>query len=500
MKPMTCEEVRRCVGGQWIDRGDARAGSQAEPLALEGEGRARAPATAAAQTLVHRVGTDSRHAQAGELFFALKGERFDGHDHLPAAAAAGCAAAVVRCDYRPGAPLAGGFPGGLIGVADPAAALGALGSHYRDQFAATVVGVTGSNGKTTTKRMIHHVLSKRLGGSCSPKSFNNHLGVPLSLLAVEERDQYVVCELGSNAPGEIVGLAAWCRPNVAVITSVGPTHLEKLLSIEGVAAEKASILAHLAAGGLAIVNGDSEPLAEAIGRFGPRIVRFGCSEGCDLRLTEYVPTAAGQKFQVNGRLWVELPAPGKHNAMNALAALAVARELGIALEEAAGFLADFGGTDMRLQSQRMGPITVINDAYNANPASVAAGAAVLADLPAARRVMVVGDMRELGPDTDSLHVATGRDIAARGIDLVIGVGELGGLVARGAAAGGAQTRTFASVQEACQGVPALLGGGDAVLIKGSRAMAMERLLEPLAARFGPRNGSPAEAVNKGPTA
>ena len=470
MKPLTSEQIRQAVGGCWIRAGACR-------------------------TLCG-VSIDSRACKGGDLFVAIKGERFDGHEFLAQAAGACGGVAMVRRDYRPAPDLAARFEGGIIGVDDTLEALCALGAHHRTQVNARVVAVTGSNGKTTVKRMIDHVLRGKLHGSCSPKSFNNNIGVPLTLLGVNPGDQYVVCEVGSNAPGEIAGLGRICRPDVAVITSVGPTHLEKLLSIEGVAAEKSSLLGEMKPDGVAIVNGDSVPLEQALKRHPDhRVIRFGVGDAYELRLSGYEPLGDGIRFQVNGEVWVELPAPGRHNAMNALAALCVADQFGVGLSDAAEALRDFGGTEMRLQSFDVGGLTVINDAYNANPASVSAAAAVLAERRATRRVMIVGDMRELGGRACELHEQTGREIGARKIDLLIGVGAMGRHIARGAEAAGIGGHSFETVEQAAGALASLLAPGDAVLVKGSRAMAMERLVDVIKSEFG--SPGPAQAGRKG---
>ena len=334
--------------------------------------------------------------------------------------------------------------------------------------------------------MIHHVLGGRLAGSCSPKSFNNAIGVPLTLLAVRPGDDYVVCELGTNAPGEIAALAAMARPDVAVITSVAPAHLERLGSLERIAAEKAAILGALAPAGLGVIWADSDELARAVRAHGRRLVRFGESEDADLRLTGFQPLGRRQRFELNGRLWVDLPLPGRHNALNALAALAVAQRFGVPQDAAAGALADFAGQAMRLEWIDLPDGTVINDAYNANPASLAAAGDVLAGCPAGRRVMIVGDMLELGDEAEALHRRAGRDLAAKGIDLLVCVGPLGRYIAQGAAEGGARVETFADGDAAAAGIATRVCAGDTVLVKGSRGMALERLIAPLRAALGER--------------
>ena len=472
MKDLTTDEARLAVHGWWLTRG--------RPAQVRG------------------VSIDSRTASPGDLFVAIRGERFDGHQFLDQAGRAGCVGAVVDRGYTPAEGLGDLFAGGVIGVRDTRRALGDLAAWNRGRCRAAVIAVTGSNGKTTVKRMIHHILSRRAPGSCSPSSFNNDIGLPLTLLGVQPGDDYVVCEVASSGPGEVLELGRICRPDVAVITSIGPTHLEKLGSVERVAAEKASLLGRLEPGGLAVIWGDSELLDKAVRGYEARKIRFGVSDACDLRVTGFEAAGAGQRFELNGRVWVELPVPGRHNAVNALAAIAVAQRFGAGRDDAAAALRDFEAVEMRLEWIDTGCGTIINDAYNANPASVLAAARTAASCPARRRVMIVGDMRELGDSAEALHRQAGRDIAATGVHLLVGVGPLGGLVAEAAAEGGMPTEAFASVRQACRKVPRLLCAGDLVLIKGSRAMEMERLVAPVRAAFekigpggpGPRNRGP----------
>ncbi len=458
MKPLGIREIRAAVRG--VNLSELR-----EDLAVVG------------------VSTDSRSARAGEIFFAIEGENFDGHRFLAQAADAGCVATVVRqgANLPPDVPAM--FGAGVIGVENTRAALGELAAFYRRQCGAAVIAITGSNGKTTVKGMVHHILSRRLKGSASPKSFNNDIGVPLTLLGVNVGDDYVICEIGTNHPGEIASLTRIARPDVAVITSVAETHLEGLGSLEGVATEKAAILGDLERGGAGIVWADSPVLARALRAYDVKLIRFGQSADADLRLTGYEAAGGGCRFELNGRRWVSLALPGRHNALNALAAIAVAQRFGLDQDQAADALSDFAGAQMRLQRIRLGAVTVLNDAYNANPASVAAAAEVLGELPARRRVMIVGDMKELGPRGEQLHRDTGERIARAGVDLLIAVGTLGRYVAQGAAGQGLRAECFETVEAACAAAPALLTDGDVILLKGSRAMAMERLLEPIRRAF-----------------
>ena len=454
---MPLEEIRREVHGLWMTPG--------LDVAVEG------------------VSIDSRTARQGELFVAIRGERLDGHEFLADAAKAGCVAAIVARDAPLLAHAAGLFGGGLIAVADTTRALGELAGFVRRRASATGIAVTGSNGKTTVKEMIHHILARRMTGSCSPRSYNNQIGVPLTLLAVAPGDDYVICEVGSSAPGEIAALSGIIRPQIAVITSVGPTHLEKLGSVESVAVEKASILGSLTEDGLGVVSADSDVLGKALLAYEKRIITFGVSDSSQLRLTGCEPRGHGQRFEVNGRLWVPLGVPGRHNALNALAAIAVAQRMGIDQGEAAEALSDFQGAEMRLQWVEAPGLTLINDAYNCNPASLLAAAEVLGDQPGRRRVLVVGDMLELGDQGEALHVRAGRDIASHRVDLLIGVGPLGRYIARGAAEAGLTAEEVSSVRAARGTVPELLRRGDVVLVKGSRGVAMDRLIEPIRAKY-----------------
>ncbi len=472
MKPMQLEEIRRVVHGRWLARG--------RDIAVSG------------------VTTDSRAAGPGQLFVALRGEKYDGHNYLTKAANAGCVAALVRRDGEPPPEVSQLFGAGVIGVDDTVEALAGLAQAYREMIPSVVIAVTGSNGKTTVKRMIHHILSRMPGGHgelmkgmCSPKSYNNAIGVPLTLLGVEAGDDYVICEVGSNAPGEIANLSRMVRPDVAVITNVSQSHLEGLGSVEQVAVEKASMLGCLGENGLAVIGADYPSLDNAMSAYQCKVIRYGLSAGAELRLTDYRQEGDGQCFQMNDSLWVRLPVSGRHNALNAMAAIAVAQRLGYRRKDAAKVLEDFSPPPMRLERVETGDIVIINDAYNANPASVKAAVEVLGCSDAHRRVAVLGDMLELGPDAKQLHLVAGRKLAGMNVDFVIGVGRLGRYIARGAAEAGIDVEIFSSVGAAARNAEDLLQKGDVVLIKGSRGMRMERIVNALTKSRGqaPRSAS-----------
>ncbi|MEP0842452.1 MAG: UDP-N-acetylmuramoyl-tripeptide--D-alanyl-D-alanine ligase, partial [Phycisphaerae bacterium] len=381
---------------------------------------------------VSRVVTDSRAVRPGDLFVAVKGERFDGHDFVNEVFAGGALAAVVRNDFErvlPEGPAE--VPDGvLVRVDDTTAALGRLALYYRRSVIAgpaRVVAVTGSVGKTTVKEMIAHVLAGRWKGSASPKSYNNSIGVPLTLLGVEPSDSFVVCEVGMNAPGEIAALARLIEPELAVLTTVVECHLEKLGTLERVADEKLSLLRFLKPGGAVVVNYDCELLKRRLEKDREyrkiKRVSFGQSAEADLRLTDLRPlsesaagfspggavasrafhrpgdeTETGEQsdkesgkaaqggpgfaFTINDRFAYRLNVPGRHNVFNALAAIGVGRWFGMDHDEIAARLATFTLPAMRLQVEHIGRWTVINDAYNANPASLAAAVDVLLDMPA----------------------------------------------------------------------------------------------------------------------
>jgi len=430
------------------------------------------------------ISTDSRRIHPGEAFFAIRGQRFDGHDYIGAAFAGGAAVAVIsRQDLLPTARQEN-RP--VILTDDTVAALGRLATWYRSNLPARVVAITGSNGKTTTKAMLEAVLSRQAKTLAAPQSFNNQLGVPLTLLSARREHDYMIVELGTNRPGEIAQLGRIAQPDLAVITSIGPAHTEGLGGLDAIAREKASLLEYLPAGGFAAVNIDEPAIGPYLQAFAGTLVRFGTGPQADLRAESIAHHAGQLQFRVNGKWPVRLPIRGRHNALNALGAWAIATRLGLPPEQIAEALAAFEPPKMRLQVLRFGPITVLNDAYNANPASVAAALQTLAEMPAPpgrRRVAVLGDMLELGPNGPAMHERTGRLLAElERIDCLIAVGSLAEHIADAAHAARPElsVHRFGDAAEACRGIAELLRGDDTILLKGSRAMRMEQLLDPIA--------------------
>jgi len=454
MKPISIHDVRRITGGRALST---------------------LPASCPDIT---SVSTDSRIIDKGALFVAIRGENHDAHQFLPQVAQAGAAAALVEVEPPQRPP---GLP--LIQVASTRLALGRLARHVRLQMSGKVIAVAGSNGKTGTKHLIDSVLFSRLSGSISPKSYNNDIGVPLAIFPADPRQDYLVLELGTNHPGEIRALSEIAMPDIAVITNCSAEHLEGLGDMVGVVREEASIIEGLNVRGLLVVNGDHPDLLEAVRAFPGKRVTFGFKPTNDLFATDVSCTPSGVSFRLNGRRDVFVPLLGRHIASNALAAIAVGRRMGLLEDVIVEALSHAHGPEMRLQLQRVRGITLLNDAYNANPASMRAALQTLCDLPApTRRIAILADMRELGKWTDSLHCDMGRFVAECGLDLIICIGEKAAIIAESAQAAGVPTsaiRRFPTTQSAVEAVPELLREGDLVLLKGSRYMRLETIAAAL---------------------
>ncbi len=436
------------------------------------------------------VSTDSRNLPEGCLFFALRGERFDGHDFAEQALAGNALGVVVERSRRELVQhLRTRFPqGGVAAVDDVEQALGRLANYHRRQCSAEVIAVVGSNGKTTTKSMIDHVLGGHLQGKASPKSFNNQIGVPLTLLLPEAGDDYLVVEIGTNAPGEIAALAALAEPDLAVLTSLGAEHLEGLGDLAGVAREELSIVEHLRGRGFLAVNYDAQPVR--VWEPPPRLTlaRFGLHDEADLRITGRRFSPPWLEFELNDRFPYRLRTPGLHNALNATAAVAVALRFRLSHEQVAERLACFVGPPMRLEVIQAGPVTVLNDAYNANPPSALAAIEALEGYPCTgRRIAVFGEMRELGPDSARWHAEVAARVASAAIQEVILVGRTGEWMAEAIADPQSllspRVRTCPDPAACAACLEELIEPGDVVLLKASRAIGLESVVAPLRQRF-----------------
>ena len=469
MKAWDIDEIRRAVKGKWLMRGP-------------GEG-------AGGRRFNGRISTDSRKASAGDLFFAIKGERFDAHEFVTDVVERDVACIIVHKD--PATKIlnrAKERDVAIVRVDDTISALNRLAAAYRsgeisDGMRAKVIAVGGSNGKTTTKRIIHALLSEKYGanaGLASPKSFNNNIGVPLTLLEVAPSHEYVVLEIGTNAPGEIAALGEVCRPDIAVITSVGLEHLEKLCDLEGVAREEASIAPFVAEGGTLILPADAPELMAAIQPHQLQRILIGRrGDSADFVLGDVAESLAGTIFSINGRGQFHLPLLGEHNAINALTAIAVARRMGVSEEQIAAGLGKVAAAEGRFESLSLGPCRVINDAYNANPTSMEAALRTFARLStgAGRRVVILGDMLELGKSSKALHQSVGGLVAELGFDLFIAIGPAMRHAANAAKARGMRAVVaFSRTLAARRGLARWIKPGDNVLLKGSHGMALESLL------------------------
>jgi UDP-N-acetylmuramoyl-tripeptide--D-alanyl-D-alanine ligase len=423
------------------------------------------------------VSTDTRSLEAGELFVALEGPNFDGHEFIGSAVERGAAGAVVAREI--GAPLAG------IRVADTLSALGALAGAWRQTCDPTVVGVTGSSGKTTVKELLAAILSTVDQTLVTRGNFNNEVGVPLTLFRLEPGHRYAVIEMGANHVGEIARLAAIARPDVGLITMAGPSHLEGFGDLDGVARGKGEMFTALSPEGTAILNADDayadfwrELSAHA------RVVCFGLGPDADVKARGVEPLKGdvpGSRFELitpAGAIDIELPLPGRHNVMNALAAAAAAQAAGAGLEQIRAGLAVARGVAGRLNlTTGPGDVRIIDDTYNANPASVTAALDVLVNLPG-RAWAVLGDMGELGPDAESLHRQIGAAARARGVERLYALGPL----SRSTAAGfGADAVHCDNLEALLRRLEPELEGDVNLLVKGSRMMRLERLVEALIA-------------------
>ncbi|MBI5435366.1 MAG: UDP-N-acetylmuramoyl-tripeptide--D-alanyl-D-alanine ligase [Planctomycetes bacterium] len=427
------------------------------------------------------VSTDTRTLQHKQLFIALSGENFDGNRFAVQAAQRG--ASVVMLRGAPGDPLPD-LPG-EVAIAwhpDPRRALGDLAAAHRAKLKTDVIGITGSCGKTTTKNILSELLKSVRNVVSSPASFNNDVGVPHTLLLADETTGALIVEMGTNGPGEIAQLARIARPTGAIITNIGPAHLQGLGSIEGVAREKCDLFAALPREAFAVLNLDSRHHELLRDSTVARVITISVDGEGELNATELHFDSGFTTFRLNGDE-VAMPLLGKHNVSNLLAALAACRGIGLDLRDVLPAVARLTGGRQRMERHAIGDLVVIDDSYNANPDSARAAVRVLAGLHGhARRVFVLGDMLELGPTAPELHHKLGEEVAHAGIDLFVLVGELAECAASGALIAGmpkSRVLHFATVEDAEREFPSLLASGDVALIKGSRRMSLERLTRRL---------------------
>ena len=420
---------------------------------------------------------DSRTVKPGQLFFAIRGERLNGHDYVPAALEAGAIAAVIEkleasrfTDHSQ-----------LLQVTDTTAALQALGAGVRRLWGKPLIAITGSAGKTTTKEATAHVLGARWQVLKSEGNLNNQFGLPLQLLRLDSGHDLAVVELGMSHAGEIAALTALAQPNVGVVTMVAPVHLEFFDSIAGIARAKYELIAGLEPGSTAVLNADDDYVGQFGRDFQGRVMTFGIRRPADVRAEEiHSLGAGGTSFNViaeAGRVRVNMPLVGEHNVFNALAATAVALDCGMSLEEISSALATLRPADKRGEVLEVSNATVLNDCYNSNPKALNAMVDVLASISAKRRIVVAGEMLELGPAGEELHRACGRHMAERKIDFVIGVRGLARAIVESTSEGGIASKFVETPEEAGEWLAREVKPGDAVLLKASRGVRLERAME-----------------------
>jgi UDP-N-acetylmuramoyl-tripeptide--D-alanyl-D-alanine ligase len=431
------------------------------------------------KTIVTSIGTDSRTSVPQELFVALRGERFDGHQFIASARTRGAAAALVETVDSHQSD----FP--QIQVEDTLVALQRLARTYRAELTIQVVGITGSNGKTSTKEMVAAVLSEKYAVTKTDGNLNNHIGVPLSILRADHTHQVGVWEFGMNHPGEVEELVEIAKPKYALITNIGVAHIEFFGSREAIAREKSVLAENIPGTGTLVLSAEDEFTDWIASRCSSRIIRAGIERG-DIQARRVSHRIDGEEFVLadeSGEASAFLPVPGEHMVRNAVEAVAIGRALGLSLNQCAAGLAKTVIPGGRFRIDRLGKVLIINDAYNANPDSVIAALQTVARLPVkGRRVAALGYMGELGEQSISGHERVGSAVAENGFDFLVTVGERAEPIASASRKAGLdRSRTVATQKEAADALAEFLEPGDLLLVKGSRSAAMDRVIEQLEA-------------------
>lgn len=425
------------------------------------------------ETKITAICTDTRKIIPGALFIPLVGENFDAHNFIDAALEGGCVAALSAkpCNLteKP-----------IIAVKDTKKALGDLATFYRQQFNIPFIAITGSVGKTTVKELTAAVLSARYNVLKTAGNFNNEIGLPLTLFRLENSHEAAITEMGMSGFGEIDALASMALPDIGIVTNIGLSHIEKLGSQENIYKAKAELFPHIKENGTVIINGDDPILSAHRAEIGRKTIAVGLNPNCDLTAKDITSTPESLSFTIMSgqeEVSVTLQIPGEHNVTNALLACAVGQILGIPLVEVATALSQYTATDKRMQLINTSHITIINDCYNAAPASVEAALKVLCS-HTGRKVAVLGDMKELGTHTEPAHRKIGEQAFDLGVDALFTFGENSAFSAETAKAQGLKTvYAFTDINQLKNSLLDYLTAGDVVLIKGSRAMQLERVTD-----------------------
>ena len=430
------------------------------------------------------ISTDTRKIKNGELFVAIKGGNFDGHSFILDAVAKGAGGVLVQEGGITNANFK--LPDvSFISVNDSIRALGDIGNFHRSRFNIPIIGITGSNGKTTTKEMLSAILSKKFNTLKSFGTENNNIGVPLTLMRLNGEHKIAVLEMGTNHLGEIRRLSEIARPTAIIITNIGPSHLEYLEDVDTVLKAKLEALEYMDKDGKIILNADDDCLRTISST--PKTVWFGFDKEADFYADKINLEPDGINFRLNGEWDISLGVLGRQNVHNALAAIACAWDFGVAIDDIKDALKEFKVPNMRMEVKRFGDIKIINDTYNANPQSMKQAIEALRDMVTeGRKVLVAGDMLELGTFSGRFHHLVGKQAAESGIDLIVAVGKLAEHVAEGAQEAGMSQRKIklcAVTKEACEKMGSFIKKGDTILVKGSRAMKMEGIVNELELQF-----------------
>ena len=429
---------------------------------------------------VERVSTDSRTLKKGELFVALHGQNFDGHKFVEDVAKSGGAGSIVDLNWRE--KVLAQFA--IIRAADTLLAYQNLAANYRKSLPINVLAITGSNGKTSTKDFAASVLGRRFRVTKTQGNFNNHVGLPRTILEATSQHEVGVWEIGMNHPGEVAPLAKIAAPDAAIITNIGVAHLEFMGTREAIAKEKSALAEAVGANGTVILNADDSFSKQIASLTRAYVIFAGTKEGT-IRAIEIQQSADGSDFTIiegAHRCRAQLPVPGLHMVQNALLAVAAGRAFGLSLEEAAAGLASAPLAKARLQVKEINGVQFLDDSYNANPDSMKAALQTLVELDTdGKRIAVLGEMRELGKETQRGHEEVGETAAAFKIDQLIGIGEMGEVIARAAEKAGLEnSATAGSTSEAAELLLSVAAPGDLVLIKGSRLARTEGVIEAFA--------------------
>src|SRR5437899_703443 len=434
------------------------------------------------KTLIDKISTDSRTLKHGELFVALRGENFDAHSFVESVAKAGAAGAIVDSNWTGKIPE--NFA--LIRTEDTLQAYQKLAANYRKSLPLKVVAITGSNGKTSTKDFTAAVLGRRFHVTKTQGNFNNHVGLPRTMLEATSQDEVAVWEIGMNHPGEVATLAKLAAPDAAIITNIGIAHIEFMGSRDAIAVEKGALAEAIGPQGSVILNADDPFTKKIAARTCAKVIFAGTTTGT-IRAGEITQSSDGSDFTIHEgahRCRAQLPVPGLHMVQNAILAVAAGRVFGLSLEESAAGLAAAPLTKARLQIKQIRGVQFIDDSYNANPDSMKAALRTLVELDTdGKRIAVLGEMRELGEESARGHREVGEAAAEFGIDHLIAVGEIGRAIAEAARKAGLEkAAAVGSTSEAAEMLTEIAAPGDLVLIKGSRAARTELVIEEFANR------------------